>query len=128
MGRAALAIAGMALVGFGVAVGLGWWDYQGRSRPGDAFRVEGDQLVLAPCGGVCSTDYDVTVPRGTTVTGSTTSGLIRLQETGPVNVFATSGDIEVTLAEPQDVRAHTTGEMPVPGTRCRPRPLPCTEG
>ncbi|MFD2417793.1 DUF4097 family beta strand repeat-containing protein [Amycolatopsis pigmentata] len=151
MGRAALAIAGMALIGIGVAIGVGWWwpsradaearltqpirtvridavsstvrirtadgsattvhehfGYHGRSRPGDTFRVEGDQLVLPPCGNSCSTDYDVTVPRGTAVTGSTTSGVIRLQGTGPVDVSATSGDVDVTLTDPQNVRVRTT--------------------
>lgn len=153
MGRAALAIAGMAFIVFGVAVGIGWrwpshasanaeahltqpvrtvridvpssdvrirtadgttttirehFSYQGRSRPGDTFRVEGDQLVLSDCGGSCSTDYDVTVPRGTAVTGGTTSGGIQLENTGPVNVSSTSGDVEVTLVDPQDIRADTT--------------------
>jgi hypothetical protein len=164
MGRAALAIAGMALIGIGVAIGVGWWQpshanvearlaqpiravridvtssdvrirttessgttvherftYHG-TRPGDTFRVEGDQLVLARCGDRCSTEYDVTVPRGTAVTGSTTSGVILLQDTGPVDVSTTSGGVSVVFAGPQDARVHTTSgdiRLTVPHDRFR---------
>lgn len=172
MGRVALAVGGIALVGAGIAVGLGWWlparvgtttevdrqvsqqihtvrindvgsgdvtirtgpvatstvhqkfHYEG-DRPGDAYRVDGDQLVLSDCGNNCSVDFDVIVPSGTTVTGksasgdirisdtgavdvSATSGGIRISDAGPVRASATSGNVEVSLADPQDVRVNAT--------------------
>lgn len=165
MGRPALAIGGVALIGAGVAVAAGWWwpttaeenhqvdqriesvrldadagdiritagdvttasvherfHYSG-SRPDPAYQVEGDQLVLADCGHDCTVDYEVVVPRGTSVTGSaksgdvdleglavtdvtSNSGELRVREAvGPVKAHGNSGDITVELATPQDVQA-----------------------
>ncbi|NKQ55858.1 DUF4097 domain-containing protein [Amycolatopsis sp. K13G38] len=108
--------------------------------PGDAFQVTGNQLVLAGCGGGCSVDYDVVVPRGTTVSGDGNSGEIRLQglaatnvtarsgdvtvldSTGPVNVRADSGRIQVRLSSPQDVTAEAdSGDVNVVVPRDRYR-------
>lgn len=155
MGRVALAIGGVALIGAGIAVGLGWWspggagtttevDHQvsqrihtvriddlssgdvtiqtgpvtaatvhekfhhGGTTPGDAYRVDGDQLVLSACGHDCTVDFDVTVPSGTAVTGNRHSGTVRIRDTGPVDVSGTSGDVDVSLTTPEDVRVQVT--------------------
>ncbi|HKS45621.1 MAG TPA: DUF4097 family beta strand repeat-containing protein [Amycolatopsis sp.] len=165
MGRPVLAIGGIALIGTGIAIGLGWgWpstaeantritqqihtvrfdvdssdvtvrtedvsatvvrqrlSYHLRSRPDDAFQVDGDQLVLTECGHNCSAQFEVVVPRGTAVTGAVTSGKIELEAPGTVDVRATSGEIDITLEAPQDVRATaTSGEinLTVPNDRYR---------
>ncbi|HVW40989.1 MAG TPA: DUF4097 family beta strand repeat-containing protein, partial [Amycolatopsis sp.] len=93
------------------------------SQPGDAFAVTGTRLELHGCGHNCTVDYDVVVPRGTTVTGeaasgditaqglaatdiTTRSGEVRVDDAaGPVTVHANSGDITVALALAADVRA-----------------------
>ncbi|WP_027941422.1 DUF4097 family beta strand repeat-containing protein [Amycolatopsis taiwanensis] len=153
MGRPALAIGGIALIGAGIAVGFGWWNwnrttaevnrevsqqirtvrfdvdsgdvmiqtgpvaattihqrfhYNRDAVPGDAFTVDGDELVLSDCGHNCSVDFEVTVPAGTAVTGELTSGDVRLRNTGPVDVSATSGDVDVSLRTAQDIRVRVT--------------------
>ncbi|MBB2932981.1 DUF4097 and DUF4098 domain-containing protein YvlB, partial [Amycolatopsis bartoniae] len=98
------------------------YHYSG-SRPGPAYRLEGGQLVLGGCGHDCTVDYEVIVPRNTKVGGtsrsgdvlldgvagadvSTNSGDLRvLAPAGPVHADANSGDIDITLASPQDVKA-----------------------
>lgn len=165
MGRPALAIGGVALIGAGVAIAVGWWwptseeatyqvvqpvtsvrldttsgdvrvtardvtttsvheryHYSG-SRPGQAYRLNGGELLLGGCGHDCTVDYEVIVPRNAGVSGgsrsgdvlldgvagadvSTNSGDLRvLAAAGPVHADADSGDIDVTLASPQDVKA-----------------------
>jgi hypothetical protein len=164
MGRPALAIGGIALIGTGIAIGLGWWwpstadaDHQvaqriesvrldtnsgdiritagdvttasvherfhySGSRPDQAYQVDGSQLVLTDCGHDCTVDYQVVVPRGTSVSGSaksgdvdldglavtdvtSTSGEVRVRAAaGPVTAHANSGDVTVDLASPQNVQ------------------------
>ncbi|GAB3572927.1 DUF4097 family beta strand repeat-containing protein [Amycolatopsis endophytica] len=92
-------------------------------RPGRAFTLDGGQLVLDGCGDDCTVDYEVVVPRGTTVNGEVRSGDLTVDGaasvdlrassgdievrdiTGPVTTNTKSGDIEIHLATPQDVRA-----------------------
>lgn len=182
MGRPALAIGGLALIGAGVAIGFNWWspstaesDHQvawsvssvrldvnsgdvrvtasdvtttsvherfhyRHGRPDQAYRLDGAQLVLAGCGDDCTVDYEVVVPRGSTVSGSARSGDLQLggvvgtdvtsnsgdvrvtEATGPVKVHANSGDIEVSLASPQDVDADANSgnvTVTVPNDRYR---------
>ncbi|WP_158879445.1 DUF4097 family beta strand repeat-containing protein [Amycolatopsis anabasis] len=137
MARPALAIGGIALIGVGVVMALGWWwpssataegqvDQQIRAvrlesdsgnvairvadvrsatvkqtfdyrwtKPGDSYRIEGDQLVLADCGWNCSVDYDVVVPRGVRVLGKADSGDISIEGADSVDVRADSGAIKV---------------------------------
>ncbi|MTD57649.1 DUF4097 family beta strand repeat-containing protein [Amycolatopsis pithecellobii] len=180
MGRPALALGGVALIGAGVAVALGWWwpqtaeahelvpgvqsvrldvssgdvrvragdagstsvverfRYSG-SRPDHAYRLDSGQLVLADCGHDCSVDYEIVVPRGTSVTGNANSGDIELagvsadvsnrsgqidvrDATGPVKVHTNSGDISVSLSSPQDVTAQASSgdvDLTVPDERYR---------
>lgn len=151
MGRPALAFGGIALIGVGIAVGVGWWSpsvtelerqvtqqirtvridvnsgdvgiqtgpagattvhqrlhRNWRAESGDAFRVDGDELVLSGCGRNCTADFQVTVPPGTAITGGSTSGDIKIRDTGPVDVSTTSGDIDVAFRNPQDIRAQAT--------------------
>jgi putative adhesin len=164
MGRPVLAIGGVALIGLGIAIGLGWWwpssadtdrqvgtrigsvllatqsgdveirtgdvstttvhqrlRYTG-SRPGDAFKISGGQLVLAGCGHDCTVDYELIVPRGTTVSGNAGSGDVAIEGAGatevtsrsgevrvlggvgPVKVRANSGEVSIRLASPQNVQ------------------------
>jgi Putative adhesin len=181
MGKPALAFGGIALIGAGIAVGLGWWwresaetnavlsqpihsvridldsgdvtiragnveatsirqhfSYR-RDRPGDTYRVSGDQLVLGECGSGCSVDYQIVVPLGTVVTGasksghievdgaagidvSTKSGEVRVTDsTGPVKVETSSGNVDITLRTAQDVHARAGGDLrvTVPNDRFR---------
>jgi putative adhesin len=70
--------------------------YNFRSAPNDdAFRVEGDQLVLGSCGRNCTADFDVVVPAGVPVTGSTSSGGVDITGVASVDVSADSGDAKV---------------------------------
>lgn len=92
---------------------------------GHTYHVDGDKLVLDDCGSDCTVDYEIVVPRGTTVHGQTTSGSIDvtglsggdLQTTsgdvdadeisGPVRANSNSGSLSVELVSPQDVTAET---------------------
>jgi len=69
--------------------------YHWRGKPGDAFRVEGDQLVLADCGKNCSADFEVVVPAGIPVTGKLNSGGLDVAGASSVDVQADSGHARV---------------------------------
>jgi len=109
-------------------------------QPDRAFTVARGQLVLAGCGDDCSVDYEVVVPRGATVDGEVRSGdfvvsgaasvdlraasgdIAVRDVTGAVTTSTKSGDIEVFLAVPQDVRAETSSgdvRIHVPADRYR---------
>ncbi|GAA3533408.1 DUF4097 family beta strand repeat-containing protein [Amycolatopsis ultiminotia] len=80
-------------------------DYYFRGEPGDAFHVEGDQLVLADCGDNCDADFDVVVPAGVPVTGKSDSGSLDIAGVGSVDVTADSGRAEVAdVAGPVTLR------------------------
>lgn len=181
MGRPALAVGGIALIGAGIVIATGWqWtehaevshqlteridtvgldtgsgdvritvrdvtstsirerlSYSG-PRPGQTYRVDGGRLVLTGCGGDCTVDYDIVVPRGATVSGgsrsgdvrlsgvsadvSSTSGDIRVDDaTGPVRARSSSGDIRISLAGPHDVSVDANAgdiDLAVPDDRYR---------
>ena len=66
-----------------------WW------RNGDpAYRRDGATLVLTGCRG-CSVDYELVVPRGTAVSGSSGSGTLVAQGVREVDVELGSGDVRV---------------------------------
>ncbi len=65
------------------------------NKPGDAYRVEGDTLVLAGCGDHCEVDYDVTVPAGVPVTGRVDSGAVDIAGVSTVDIKVDSGRVEV---------------------------------
>ncbi|MBB4687419.1 DUF4097 family beta strand repeat-containing protein [Amycolatopsis jiangsuensis] len=147
MARPLLALAGIVVIGAGVAIAFGWGlgssvtreatvtqeirgvklasgsgdvrvrtgtgpvrvheklNYHFRSEPGDAYRVEGDQLVLGDCGHNCSADLEVVVPAGVPVTGDTDSGSLDIAGVGSVDVTGDSGRAKVTdVAGPVSLR------------------------
>ncbi|OZM71531.1 hypothetical protein CFN78_19690 [Amycolatopsis antarctica] len=63
--------------------------------PEPGFELDGDELTLGDCGWWCTVDYEVTVPRGTTVSGDADSGDVRLEGVRSVDVQADSGNIDV---------------------------------
>ncbi|WP_409493395.1 DUF4097 family beta strand repeat-containing protein [Amycolatopsis sp. cmx-11-12] len=65
------------------------------NKPGDAYRVDGDTLVLAGCGDNCEVDYDVTVPSGVPVTGRVDSGAVDIAGVSTVDISVDSGRVEV---------------------------------
>ena len=69
--------------------------YHWQGKPGDAFHVDGDQLVLAGCGNHCSADFEVVVPAGIPVTGKLDSGGLEVVGASSVDVQADSGHAKV---------------------------------
>ncbi|GAB3703062.1 DUF4097 family beta strand repeat-containing protein [Amycolatopsis oliviviridis] len=65
------------------------------NKPGDAYRVEGDTLVLAGCGTSCEVAYDVTVPVGIPVSGKLDSGSLQIAGASTVDVTVDSGSVSV---------------------------------
>ncbi|MBB5853822.1 DUF4097 domain-containing protein [Amycolatopsis umgeniensis] len=65
------------------------------NKPGDAYRVEGDTLVLAGCGNNCEVDYDVTIPSGIPVSGRLDSGSVDIAGASTVDITVDSGRVEV---------------------------------
>ncbi|OXM50943.1 DUF4097 family beta strand repeat-containing protein [Amycolatopsis alba] len=65
------------------------------NKPGDAYRVEGDTLVLAGCGNNCEVDYDVIVPAGIPVSGKVDSGAVEIAGVSTVDITVDSGRVDV---------------------------------
>jgi DUF4097 and DUF4098 domain-containing protein YvlB len=66
----------------------------GDTKPGKTYRMDGDALVLEECKERdCSVDYDITVPKGTKVSGHVDSGDVELTGVSSVNVEAESGNV-----------------------------------
>lgn len=65
------------------------------SKPDDAYRVEGDTLVLSGCGRSCEVDYDIVVPEGIPVTGKLDSGRADIAGVSSVDITVDSGQVEV---------------------------------
>jgi DUF4097 and DUF4098 domain-containing protein YvlB len=137
MARPVLAIVGIALIGVGATMAVGFfWDSHSEAAaqvvqqvrsvkietvsgsvdlrvgdvqattvhqrfsyhwntPGESYRLDGDQLVLSDCGRLCSVDYDVVVPKGTTVSGNANSGDITIDGVASANVSAASGTVTI---------------------------------
>jgi hypothetical protein len=161
MARPVLAIGGLALIGIGVVIAVGFfsdshseaqtqvvqqvrrvkleigggsvnlrtgdvpattvhqrfsyhWD-----KPGDGYKLEGDQLVLGGCGWNCTVDYDVVVPQGTTVTGDADSGDITIDGVASADVSADSGTVKIhNVAGPVTAKADS-GDIVGDGLRGR---------
>jgi len=64
-------------------------------KPGDSYRLDGDQLVLSDCGWNCSVDYDVVVPKGATVSGKADSGSISVDGLVSADVRVESGSVTI---------------------------------
>ncbi|MFF0149542.1 putative adhesin [Amycolatopsis sulphurea] len=137
MARPILALAGIVVIGAGLAIGFGWGvassvtreatiseqihgvkltaaagdvrvrtgsgpvrvqeklQYHFSSDPGDAYRVEGGQLVLGDCGSNCSADFEIVVPAGIPVTGDIDSGALDVAGVSSVDVTSHSGQAQV---------------------------------
>ncbi len=65
------------------------------TRPDPTHRRDGDTLVLTGCGSGCEVDYELVVPRATTVEGVTGSGTVTTVGVAAVDVEVGSGDVEV---------------------------------
>jgi len=77
-------------------------------KRGDAFKVEGDTLVLnGDCGWNCDADFVVKVPRGTKVTGDIGSGDLVVTGAAGVDTSSRSGEVKVRDVEGR-VRVETT--------------------
>lgn len=90
-------------------------------QPGADQRVVGDRLVLSSeCGGgawfnQCQTTFDVTVPAGTDLDLSTSTGRITVRgETGRIEADTSTGAVDLTELTASHVDAHTsTGRVSV---------------
>jgi hypothetical protein len=65
------------------------------NKPGDAYRLEGDTLVLSDCGNSCEVDYDIVIPAGIPVTGKLDSGAVDIAGVSTVDISVDSGQVEV---------------------------------
>ncbi len=66
-------------------------------KHGDAFEVDGDTLTLdGDCGWQCRSDFVVTVPRGTKVTGENGSGDLTITGASGIDASSRSGDVTLT--------------------------------
>ncbi|MFC3448121.1 DUF4097 family beta strand repeat-containing protein [Amycolatopsis speibonae] len=65
------------------------------NKPGDAYRVDGDTLVLEGCGNNCEVAYEVTVPAGIPVSGRLDSGSVDIAGASTVDITVDSGRVEV---------------------------------
>ncbi|GAB3428150.1 DUF4097 family beta strand repeat-containing protein [Flindersiella endophytica] len=72
-------------------------------KPDHTYEVKGDTVRLeSDCGWGwgCNVDYVVTVPKGTEITGQSSSGDVTVHDlAAPVNVKLSSGDLEVSNLE-----------------------------
>jgi len=81
---------------------------------GDSYSVDGETLRLdGDCGWQCRSDFVVTVPRGTRVTGDNGSGDLTLTGVGGVDARATSGDIHLNSVAGDVKFDLTSGELSV---------------
>jgi hypothetical protein len=69
-----------------------WWG----SDPDQGWRRDGDALVLGDCGWGCSVDYELRVPAGTKVEGTTGSGSITVDGAESVDVESGSGSLDIS--------------------------------
>lgn len=138
MGRAGLAVGGVALIAVGAAIGFGgvWpseaeaeatvtqpiedvrvdsesgdvtvrvgdvehttvrqvYSYRWGDPPETSYSVDDGVLVLGECDWFCSVSFEVTVPRGTTVSGHLSSGDATLEGVAAVDMDIDSGDVRL---------------------------------
>ncbi|GAA3081805.1 hypothetical protein JOF29_004668 [Kribbella aluminosa] len=85
-------------------------------KHGDAYSVHDGVLKLdGNCGWQCSADYEVTVPRGTKVTGENGSGDVQLIGVGGVDTKSTSGKLELRDIDGDVNLDLTSGDVSVQG-------------
>jgi DUF4097 and DUF4098 domain-containing protein YvlB len=85
-------------------------------KHGDAYSVDNGVLKLTgDCGWQCSADYEVTVPRGTKVTGENGSGDLQLTGVGGVDAKSRSGKVELRDVAGDVNLDVTSGDVSVDG-------------
>ncbi|MGZ0150120.1 DUF4097 family beta strand repeat-containing protein [Kribbella sp. WER1] len=85
-------------------------------KHGNAYSVHDGVLKLdGKCGWQCSADYEITVPRGTKVTGESGSGDVQLTGVGGVDAKATSGSLELRDIDGDVNLDATSGDVSVHG-------------
>ncbi|WP_112248669.1 DUF4097 family beta strand repeat-containing protein [Kribbella monticola] len=90
-------------------------------KHGDAYKVDGETLRLTnDCGWQCHVDFEVTVPRGTKVTGEHGSGDLSIagvsgvdasSNSGRVELEDVSGDVRLTLTSGDAVIDGLSGKL-----------------
>jgi DUF4097 and DUF4098 domain-containing protein YvlB len=85
-------------------------------KHGDAYKVDGETLRLtSDCGWKCHVDFEVTVPRGTKVTGENGSGDLSIAGVSGVDASSLSGRVELENIT-GDVKLHlTSGQAAIDG-------------
>ncbi|HEY3560044.1 MAG TPA: DUF4097 family beta strand repeat-containing protein [Kribbella sp.] len=85
-------------------------------KHGDAYSVHDGVLKLdGDCGWQCTADYEVTVPRGTKVTGENGSGDLQLSGLAGVDAKSRSGKVELRDIEGDVNLDVTSGDISVHG-------------
>ncbi|HKN52511.1 MAG TPA: DUF4097 family beta strand repeat-containing protein [Amycolatopsis sp.] len=85
------------------------WHWRG--KPGDAFHMEGDQLVLDDCGNNCSASFELTLPAAVPVVGHVDSGGLDIAGMSSVDVQTDSGAAKIeNVAGPVKLR-HDSGSI-----------------
>ncbi|WP_344212178.1 DUF4097 family beta strand repeat-containing protein [Kribbella sancticallisti] len=83
-------------------------------KQGDAYSVDGQTLKLdGDCGWQCRSDFVVTVPRGTKVTGENGSGDLTISGVGGVDATSRSGDISLTDVSGDVKLSLTSGDVEI---------------
>lgn len=83
-------------------------------KRGDAYSVDDGVLKLdGDCGWQCTADFEVTVPRGTKVTGENGSGDLELTGVGGVDAKSRSGEVQVRDVEGDVTLDVTSGDISV---------------
>jgi hypothetical protein len=70
------------------------FSYRG-GKPGDGYRMDGDELVLDGCGSRCDVSYEIVLPEGVPVKGKSDSGDLEFSAATSVDVSSSSGRVEV---------------------------------
>jgi hypothetical protein len=85
-------------------------------KHGDAYSVDDGVLKLdGDCGWQCNADFEITVPRGTKITGENGSGDLELTGVGGVDAKSRSGEVELRDVD-GDVRLDvTSGDVNIHG-------------
>ncbi|NIK55756.1 DUF4097 family beta strand repeat-containing protein [Kribbella shirazensis] len=83
-------------------------------KRGDAYSVDDGVLKLdGDCGWQCTADFEVTVPRGTKVTGENGSGDLELTGVGAVDAKSRSGKVELREVDGDVSLDVTSGDISV---------------
>jgi Putative adhesin len=90
--------------------------YRDNHKPGATDSVAGNTLTLnTSCGRACWVDYDLTVPRATTVSGRNGSGDVTLRDIASVAVAVGSGEIRVRGATGNVSARANSGDLDLSG-------------